>query len=235
MFRNFTVCVVALAALAAPSARADIFGTYGDTTVVSAGPAAVYQLVSDPNGLDYAGIYDQITGSLDVSQLVDLEASYEMTSGTFGNGAPRFSLIDTTNNANNEAYIYWGAPTSGGSFSDPNAGSTTLSTTTNYADLSSSDVRVYVNGFDGINQPNTGVTWAQFVAEAGNADIGYVSLDLDGGYPATQAMLVSNFTVNGVVVSNETAPTPEPSALVLLLTFMALVGGITFHFKRRSA
>lgn len=232
MYRNLTVCVVVVAALATPPARADIFGTYGDTTVVSAGPPTVYQLTSDPTGLGYAGIYDQITGSLDVSQLVDLEASYEMTSGTFGNGAPRFSLIDTTNNAYNEAYVYWGTPNGSGGFTDPNLGSTSLNSTTNYADLASADLRVQVNGFGGLNSGYTYLTWNQFVAEAGNVDIGYISLDLDGGYSATQAMMVSNFTVNGVVVSNETASTPEPSALVLLFAFMAVTGGMAFQFKR---
>ena len=47
-------------------------------------------------------------------------------------------------------------------------------------------------------------------------------------------MNVNNFTVNGVVVSNETASTPEPGALVILFTFMVLIGGMTLRYKRRS-
>ena len=106
MFRNFPFCIVvltALAALAAPRARADIFGTYGDTTVVSAGPPTVYQLVADSSGAGYAGLEDQITGTMTVAELTDLEANYEMTTGTFGGGAPRFTLFDSSFNS---AYVY---------------------------------------------------------------------------------------------------------------------------------
>lgn len=229
MKRTLPLYLLALAAIGAPYAYADNFGTYGDVSVENAGPPTVYQLTSDTSGVGYAGIYDLITGMLTVSQLVDLEANYEMTAATFGGGAPRFSIGDTTNNTNNEAYIYWGTPTGGGSFSDPNAGSGTLNGTGNYADLASADIRVYVNGFDGINTPNTGITWAQFVAEAGSTDIGFISLDLDGGFTGTQQMLVDSFTVNGAVLSNQAPPVPEPSAVILLFTMIALVGPRLFY------
>ena len=233
MSRILPLCIIALAALAAPRARADIFGTYGDTTVVSAGPPTEYQLVSDTtSGSGYSGIYDQITGTLDVSQLTDLEASYEMTTGTFGGGAPRFSIVDTTNNTHNEAYVYWGDTTNGSNFTNPNAGSTSLNSTGNYADLASSEIRVEVNGFGGINAPNTPITWSQFVAEAGNVDIGFITTDLDGGFTGTQKMLLDNFTVNGVVVSNQAAAVPEPSALVLLFTFMGLIAMMCRRYRR---
>ena len=202
---------------------------------MTAGPPTVYKLVSDTSGIGYAGIYDVTTGILTVSQLLDLEANYEMTAGTFGGGAPRFSIGDTTNNANNEAYIYGGTPTGGGGFTDPNAGSGALNGTGNYADLSSADLRVEVNGFGGINQPNTYITWAQFVAEAGSTDIGFISLDLDGGFTGTQQMLVDNFTVNGTVVSDRASAVPEPSAVILLFTMIALVAGKSYLRLRRAA
>jgi hypothetical protein len=228
--------MLALAVFAAPGARADIFGTYGDTTVVSVGPPTVYQLVSSTSGAGFSGIYIEPTGTLTLNQITDLEADYEMTTGTFGGGAPRFSIGDTTNNTNNEAYVYWGTPTGGGSFSDPNAGSTSLNTTTNYADLTSTDLRVYVNGFDGIETPNTGITWAAFVAEAGTTDVGFITTDVDGSFApsTTQTMLEDNFTVNGVVVSNQSA-VPEPSEMVLLFAFTALIGGLKYRRYRRAA
>jgi hypothetical protein len=232
MLKTTPICALCITAVFAPFASADVFSTYGATTVLNAGPPTVYQLLSDPNGTGYAGIYEQITATLTVSQLIDLEANYQMTQGTFGGGAPRFSLIDTTNNPNNEAYIYWGTPTGGGGFTDSNAGSPNLNGTGNYADLTSTDLRVAVNGFGGINALNTYVTWSQFVAEAGTVDIGYISLDLDGGFTGTQQMSVDNFTINGTVVSNQASPVPEPGSVALLLTVAALIGSATYRRRR---
>jgi hypothetical protein len=169
--------------------------------------------------------------ALTVGQLITLSANYEMIAGTFGNGAPRFSLIDTTNNTNNEAYIYWGTPNGGGSFSDPNPGA--WAGTGNYADLSSTDVRVYSNGFGGVNTPNTGETWADFVAQVGTVQIGFVSLDVDGGFSAVQQVDVDNFTVNSDVYDAAAAAAPEPGTIALLGLGLSGVG--LLRYRRRAS
>jgi hypothetical protein len=215
--------------LASP-AKADIFYTYGAATVIPnpgiPGEGNVLQITSDVAATGYGGIvYDASGNPFAVNQLTTLSALYQMTEGTFGGGAPRFSLFDTTNNTNNGAYIYWGTPIGGGSFSDPNAGSFT--STGNLADLSSSDVRVYVNGFGGQNTPNTGETWSQFVNDQGNTQIAYVTLDLDGGFTGTQQMITDEFTVNDAVyeAGPDPQPTPEPASVVLLgLCGLSLLG-----------
>src|SRR5579872_2192052 len=165
----------------APLMRADFVSTYGDATVVT-GPDGnpAWQLTSDSSGPDaYGGVYVTITGTLTPTTLTQLSADYVMLTGTFGGGAPRFSLSD---GSNNEAWIYFGTPVGGGTFTDPNNGNTTYANTGNYADLSSPDVRVYSNDFGGDNSPNTGQTWAQFVALTGSTGIDFISLDLDGGF-----------------------------------------------------
>lgn len=224
--------ISALALFTALTAPAEVFNFYGDAQVVSPGPAgsgepAVLQLTSDPLGIGYAGVYDTPSTTLTVGSLITLSANYEMTQGTIGNGAPRFSLIDTTSNMHNEAYVYFGTPAGGGSFTDPSPG--TWESTGNYADPSSSDIRVYNNGFGGFDTPNTGETWAQFVAQVGaNTQIAFVSLDEDGGFSATQQVDVDNFTVNGDVY--DAAPTPEPGTLVLFAGSIALMVG----FRRKA-
>jgi hypothetical protein len=214
--------ISALSILTAFTAHAEDFNFYGDAQIVSPGPVgsgepAVVQLTSDTSGVGYAGTYYVPPTTLTVGQLVTLSADYEMTEGTFGGGAPRFSIGDNTANQN-EAYIYFGTPTAGGDFSDPNAG--TWANTGNY--ITSTDVRVYSNGFDGLNTPNTGETWAQFVTDVGaNAQISFVSLDLDGGFTGTQQMDVDNFTVNSAVY--DAAAAPEPGTFVLLGGGLALM------------
>jgi hypothetical protein len=216
-------------------APADTVNTYGDATVVT-GPDSnpAWQLTSDSSGPNtYGGVYVTITGTLTPATLTQLSADYLMLTGTFGGGAPRFSIIDTTSNTNNEAYVYFGTPAGGGSFTDPNKGNTNYANTGNYANLSSSDVRVYSNGFGGFGNGNTGQTWAQFVASVGTVDIGYLSLDLDGGFTGNQVMDIANFDVNGTIY-NPTSPVPEPGSLNLMVCLLALLGGACL-LRRRAA
>ncbi len=211
-------------------AMADTLFTYGATAVIPTpgSPANnpppqpyVWQFTSDTSGLGYAGMYVAISGSLTPSTLTSLSAEYWMAAGAFGGGAPRFSLSDSSNN---EAYIYWGTPLGGGSFSDPNGG-TRWGNTGNYADLSSLDLRVYSNGFGGDNNPNVGVTWAQFLAtgSVSSTQIADIYLDVDGGFTGTQVLDVATFDING---NNYNAPVPEPSTLVLLGSGILGLAGI---------
>jgi hypothetical protein len=202
--RFFVFTALVVVSSQARSAWADSLGTYGDVAVIGGD----YQLTATKNPVGYAGVYYTAPANQVLSDITQLSADYEMTAGTFNGGAPRFSLWDTTNNPNNEAYVYWGAPQVGGTFTDPNYLSNTLNNTGNFANLASSDVRVYSNGFGGLNTPNTGMTWASFVAAEGNVPLGYISVDLDGGWAAgTQVMLLNNININGKVY---TAPAPVP-------------------------
>src|SRR5579872_3906305 len=213
----------------APLVRADFVSTYGDATVVT-GPDSnpAWQLTSDSSGPNaYGGVYVTITGTLTPTTLTQLSADYVMETGTFGGGAPRFSLSDASNN---EAWIYFGTPTGGGSFTDPNNGNTNYANTGNYANLSSSAVRVYSNDFGGDNSPNTGQTWAQFVALTGSTGIDFISLDLDGGFTGNQVMDTTQFDVNGTVYSPSAVP--EPGSLGLML-FLFAVLGVAGPFLRR--
>jgi len=228
--------VFALCALA-PFASADFVSTYGDATVVT-GPDSnpAWQLTSNSSGPDaYGGVYVTITGPLTPATLLELSADYVMLTGTFGGGAPRFSLIDTTSNPDNEAWIYFGTPAGGGTFTDSNNGNTTYANTGNYADLSSSDIRVYSDGFGGYGTGNTGQTWAQFLADPGVAttQIGYISLDLDGGFTGSQVMDTTNFDINGTVYSPSPA-VPEPGSAGLLLCVLAVLGGSRLFSRQRS-
>ncbi|MGA2212999.1 MAG: hypothetical protein ABSH31_06960 [Bryobacteraceae bacterium] len=220
---------------------ADSIGTYGDTTVVT-GPDSnpAWQLTSDSSGPNtYSGVYLNVTSTLTPATLLQLSADYVMTTGTFDAGAPRFSIGDTTSNPNNEAYIYWGTPTGGGDFTDPNNGNTSYANTGNYADLTSSDIRVYSNGFGGYGTGNTGQTWAQFLADpgVGATQIGFISIDLDGGFgqSGSQVMDTTNFDINGVTYKPSVSTVPEPTQLGLMLPLFAMLGGTGLFLRRRKA
>jgi len=195
-------------------AHADTLTTYGDvTTVTGPGGTPAWQITSNTSGIGYGGLEDQITGLLTPTTLTHLSADYEFTTGTIDGGAPRFTLFDSSLNS---AYVYFGTPTGGGNFSDPNAG--TYANTGNYVDLLSSDLRVASNGFGGDNTPNTYTTWAQFVALNPNVAISYITYDLDGGFTGTQSLETGNFQVNDNTYNPAGSPVPEPASLLLLAT-----------------
>lgn len=214
-------------------AQSTSFGTYGDTTVVN-GPShtPVYQLTSNPNPgfQDYSGVYVQFNGPFTVSDLTQLSTDFEMTSNTINNGAPRFSLIDTTNNALNEAYVFFGTPNGSGGFADPAPG--TWESTGNIVD--STDLIVENNGFGGDSTHNTYETWAQFVAQEGTVNIADITIDVDGGFSNVQTANIDNFNINGTLY-NPASPTPEPGSLALLGTGLLAAAGETFRRARRAA
>lgn len=210
---------LAAALLTMGVAKANVIQTYGDVT---AGPGGNgYYLTSSPGG-GYGGLYyDFSSAPITLNQLTNLSATFQMTQGTLGNGAPRFSLIDTTNNTLNEAYIYFGTPAGGGSFIDPSPGST--ESTGNL--VLSPDIRVQVNGFNGDSTGAGYETFAQFLAKDGSADLAFVTLDVDGGFSQTQQALITDFTV--------TAAVPEPSTWVMMTLGFIGLGFLTYR-KRNS-
>lgn len=231
-------CVAAATALviAPVSAFAQSTGTYGDVATVSTGPASnpnVFQLTSNTSGAGYAGLYFEFTSPFALSSLTQLSTDYQMTTGTFAGGSPRFTLFDSADNA---AYVYFGTPQAGGTFTDPNAG--TFANTGNYADLLSTDLRVQSNGFGGYNSGALPyVTFADFVAAAGSANIHFATIDLDSGtftnLPDGQQMLADNFTVNSsVFAAADQGAVPEPSTWAMLLIGF---GGIGVALRRRRA
>lgn len=94
-------------------------------------------------------------------------------------------------------------------------------------------MRVYSNDFGGVNSPNTGQTWAQFLALTGSTQIDYVSLDLDGGFTGNQVMDVTNFDVNGTVYAPSAVSEPASAGLTLAALATSLAAGLLF--RRRTA
>ena len=200
---------------------ATVTASYGDVATQSNG----FLLTSDPNAAGYGGLEFHYTTPITLSSITQLSADFQMTMGTISGGAPRFTFFDT---ALNSAYVYFGNPIGGGSFADPDPGN--LQSTGNYA--TSPDLRVYVNGFDGQSSPNSGETFAQFVADHGAAGISYITLDVDGGFSSTQQALINNFTVNGDVLA-VTAAIPEASTWAMMMLGFCGVGFMAYR-KRRT-
>lgn len=222
MLKSLSCAIVLASVSIAGFARAATIGTYGDVTPAGGGGV---QLKSDVvAGPGYAGVYIEPSLPLTLAQIVQLSVNYQMTQGSIGGGSPRFSIGDMLNK---EAYVYFGTPQGGGSFTDPNTGSTG-----NYADLLSSDARVAVNGFGGVSTPNTYETWGQFVAGQGATQVGYVTVDLDGGFIATQTMLLDSFRVNDTVAFAPAA-VPLPSSVAGGLVLLSCLGVARFVRSRR--
>ena len=233
---KFLTCVALAAAssLAFSSpASAQSSGVYGDVAIVNAGPASnpnVFELTSNTSGAGYGGLFTEFGGPFSLSSLTQLSADYQMVTGTFGGGSPRFTLLDGASNA---AYIYFGTPQAGGTFTDPNAGG--YGNTGNLADLLSGDLRVQSNGFGGYNSGYPYITFADLVANAGLTNIQYATLDLDGGtftnLPDGQRMLADNFPVNSnVFAAADVGAVPEASTWAMMLLGF---GGIGVALRRR--
>jgi hypothetical protein len=237
-FRFFAVSLGITAPLwiaaAALPVDAGTFQLYsgGDNVVVNQPDPLIpdpysFQLTSDtttPGAPGYGGMYytsanDPADTTLTLNTLTELSADYEMTESTFGNGAPRFTIFDFNGNS---AYIYWGTTSNGFNFTDPNAGN--WANTGNYADPTSSELRVELNGFGGQNTPNTPETYAEAEATVGNTEIQYITVDLDGGtMNNTQQMLVDNFTVNDESFDAQSVPEPASAGLLLVGSAAALM------------
>lgn len=218
-------------------ACADTLGTYGDTTIVT-GPDGnpAWQLSSTSSGSGYSGIYVAFSETVTPATITHLSANYVMVTGTFGGGAPRFSVIDTTSNPSNEAYVFWGTPQTGGSFTDPNSGNTMYANTGNYADNTSTDLRVQNNGFGGGSTGASYETWNAFVASEPTVPIAYLTIDLDGGFTGDQVMDVTDFDINGVIYTPTVTPTvPEPASLAPVSSGLALLAAAGLLRRRRRS
>jgi hypothetical protein len=233
------LCAAAVAgSLAFPmAAMAADTGTYGDVQVVNSGPPSdptVFQLTSNTSNVGYAGIYFDFTASpITLNDITTLSTDYQMTVGPFAGGAPRFTIFDTTSNPYNAAYVYFGTPDGSGNFNDPNSG---WANTGNYA--ASSDLRVISNGFGGYSSNNAYITWSDLLSHVGGTDVGYVTIDLDGGgfglgAVTGQQMLTDNFTVNGNVMT--AGGVPEPASWALMMLGFGGVGAILRRRARTAA
>jgi hypothetical protein len=166
-----------------------------------------------------------------LNSITNLSADFQMLEGTFANGSPRFTIFDNTNNPVNAAYVYFGTPNPGGTFSDPNPGA--AESTGNYAS-NSPDLRVQVNGFNG---DSTGalpyISWDDFVSRDGTALIAYITIDLDGGYtPATaQQMQVTAFNVTAAAAPGAA---PLPAALPLFVSGAGALGVLGWRRKKKA-
>jgi hypothetical protein len=230
MRSSILLAAAVICSLSSVAARADSFGVYGDTTV----SGTYFDLTSSStSGSGYSGIYILTNGDITLNAITQLSADYDMINGSFGGGAPRFSIGDTTNNIANEIYAYWGTPAGGGAFNNPIADKT-IGNTGNYADLTLSDFRFQINGFGGVNTGNAYLTWSQVVADVGNVAVGFVSVDLDAGFTGDQELLVNNFTLNSDVDSPPVASTPLPAALPLFAGGLGLIGMVGRRKKRKA-
>jgi len=222
----FGVLAVATVSLTSLPSEAATFGTYGGTF----NNGTAFDLTSN-NSAPYSGMYIIPGGSLTLAGITQLSANYNMLGGSFGGGAPRFGIADSNDN---QIWAYWGAPLGGGSFTNPNPNGA-FASTGNFANLSSSDLRFYSNGFGGLNSPNTGKTWSELLSAVGNTVVAYIVLDLDGGWSAgDQHMLVNNFAVNGDVFAAAGAETPLPAALPLFTSGLGALGLLVWRRKRKA-
>ena len=211
-----------LASSVASANAAPVMGTYGNVVVQPNG----FLATSDPSdSTPYGGLRFQFTTPTTLGSITQLSADFQMTQGTIGGGAPRFTIFDSSFNS---AYVYFGTPLGGGSFSDANPGAN-QNTGNVVADAA---LRVYVNGFDGQSTGNTGQTYAQFLVDHSSALVSYIYLDVDGGYGATQQALLNNFTVNNDVMM---APVPEASTWAMMILGFAGIGFVAYRRRNTAA
>lgn len=226
MVRKSLLAVLAAAAISVATSlpsQAATFGTYGDTF----NNGSSFDLTSYAStGSGYSGMYIIPVGSLTLSAITQLSADYNMLTGTFAGGAPRFGIADSLDN---QIWAYWG--TGSGSYTNPNPNNT-WGNTGNLA--GSSNVSFFSNGFGGYTSTYPGDTWAQLLANVGSTIVAYIVLDLDAGWLADQHLLVNNFTVNGDVFS-ATSATPLPAALPLFASGLGALGLLGWRRKRKAA
>ncbi|HVT11496.1 MAG TPA: PEP-CTERM sorting domain-containing protein [Fimbriimonadaceae bacterium] len=220
MYKRFAFSVALIAACAL--SQADYFGQYGNVNLVNDGPnGTAYQITSD-NSLSTAwgGVYYVPNAGTTLNDLTTVSSDFSWLQGTFGGGAPRFSLGLTNGSVSHEAWVYWGT---GPSYTDnPGAG---WQNTGNL--LASPDNRFDTSSFSSFGG-QYGDNAAHMFSILGSWTVQYVSLDLDGGWSQTggiQQMNVTNFQVNGATI-----PVPEPASMAALA-----IGGLALLRRRRSS
>ena len=81
------------------------------------------------------------------------------------------------------------------------------------------------NGFGGGSTGNSYETWSQFVTMEGSVPIGYITIDLDGGFTGNQVMDTTAFDINGTIYSPGPAvPEPANAGLVTAALALAAIG-----------
>lgn len=169
----------------------------------------------------YSGIDVELSTPFTFGTLSTVIAYFTDNSGGADGGSPRITLTD---NSNGDFFtVYLGTPP-GFSDSDP------ATFTSNFSGL---DLN---NGTDNSAFENSGsyVTLASLMATYSGDLIDEIDFIVDGGWAAngTQNLDLASLDINGV--SYATSQVPEPSALALLTTMLALAGGFAFFARRRT-
>lgn len=197
------VSAVAGLLVATAAQAASPWGLYGTASSVKTGTGAnpwAIQISSattagDFSTLTYGGaFFVPPSGGLLFSQLYQISADYDLLTGSFGGGAPRFSVgIDVNGDgvADGNVFIYLGTPPS---FNDSPVG---WQNTGNL--LAATDSRFDTSQVGGTFYD----TYSDALTLVGSLNVVYVSLDVDGGWlaPYDQVLDVDNVTVNNFVLS----------------------------------
>ena len=189
--------IVLLGAARGAMAQNGVFAVGGDGAIVPQGPPANLCVVNLPSAQspppDFGFISYTLSVPLTFAGITDLSAEYEMQTGCFGGGSPRFQVrIDYDNDTvisagDRNVFIYWGTHPN---FTDcpvgwNNTGNLIASPDLRY-DLSSVGGAFYSTHTDAVNL-------------VGTYTVLRVSVVVDGGFTGDQVALVDAFTVNSDV------------------------------------
>jgi hypothetical protein len=171
-----------------------VFAVGGDGTIISAGPVDNLCVASLPSAQipppDFGFISYTLTAPLAFSGLTELSADYDMQTGCFGGGSPRFQVrVDYDNDGlisagDRNVFIYWGTPPN---FTDCPSG---WGNTGNL--IASSDLRYDLTSVGGAFYS----THTDAVNLIGTLTVLRVSVIVDGGFTGGQVALVDAFKVN---------------------------------------
>src|SRR5579862_9101381 len=103
---TFAIAILSLAAIG----QADYFSQYGNVVEVSGGPnGTAFRITSDnSSSTPYGGVYYVPDSGTTLNNITTASAQFSWLQGTFGGGAPRFSIGLTNGSYSAEAWVYWG-------------------------------------------------------------------------------------------------------------------------------